>query len=35
LEAAQVILGHSSAAVSQIYAERDIAKGIDVARMIG
>ena len=35
LEAAQVILGHSSADVSQIYAERDLAKGAEVARRIG
>ena len=35
LEAAQVILGHSSANVTQVYAERDIAKGIEVARQIG
>ena len=35
LEAAQVILGHSSADVSQIYAARDLAKGIEVARRIG
>jgi integrase len=35
LEAAQVVLGHSRADVTQIYAERDIAKGLDVARKIG
>ena len=35
LEAAQVILGHSSADVSQIYAERDLSKGIEVAAKIG
>ncbi len=35
LEAAQVALGHSSAQVTQVYAERDIAKGIQVARSIG
>lgn len=35
LEAAQVALGHSSADVTQVYAERDMAKGIEVARMIG
>ena len=35
LEAAQVILGHSQANVTQIYAERDIAKGIQVAGAIG
>ncbi|MBA3483573.1 MAG: site-specific integrase, partial [Pirellulales bacterium] len=35
LEAAQVILGHSTADVTQIYAERDAEKGRDVARQIG
>lgn len=35
LEAAQVILGHSAADVTQVYAERDLAKGIEVARRIG
>lgn len=35
LEAAQVALGHSSAVVSQIYAERDLAKGVQVAKAIG
>jgi hypothetical protein len=30
-----VILGHSKADVTQIYAERDIAKGVEVARLIG
>ena len=35
LEAAQVILGHSQANITEVYAERDIAKGIDVARAIG
>ncbi len=35
LEAAQIILGHSSADVTQVYAERDLAKGIEVARQIG
>ena len=35
LEAAQIILGHSSANVTQVYAERDIAKGLEVARRIG
>ncbi|QDT74464.1 tyrosine-type recombinase/integrase [Lacipirellula limnantheis] len=35
LEAAQVALGHSSAVVSQIYAERDLAKGVQVAQAIG
>jgi integrase len=35
LEAAQVVLGHASADVSQVYAERDLAKAIEVARKIG
>ena len=35
LEAAQVILSHSQANVTQVYAERDIAKGMEVARLIG
>ena len=35
LEEAQVILGHSSADVTQVYAERDLAKGIEVAKKIG
>jgi integrase len=35
LEAAQVVLGHSAADVTQIYAERDLAKGLEVARRIG
>jgi integrase len=35
LEAAQVLLGHSRADVTQVYAERDLAKGIEIARLIG
>ena len=35
LEAAQVILGHSQLGVTQVYAERDITKGMEVARLIG
>ncbi|WP_442485131.1 tyrosine-type recombinase/integrase [Aeoliella sp. SH292] len=35
LEAAQIVLGHASANVTQIYAERDLGKGIEVARAIG
>ena len=35
LEAAQVLLGHSRADVTQVYAERDVAKGIEAARAIG
>jgi integrase len=34
LEGAQIILGHASANVTQVYAERDIAKGIEVAKRI-
>ena len=35
LEASQVILGHSKADVTQIYAERDASKGREVAAKIG
>ena len=35
LEAAQIVLGHLAADVAQIYAERDLAKGAEVARQIG
>jgi integrase len=35
LEAAQIVLGHSKADVTQIYAERDLTKGLEVARLIG
>ncbi len=35
LEAAQVALGHSGANITQVYAERDLAKGVEVARKIG
>lgn len=35
LEAAQVILGHAKADVTQIYAERDLTLGVEVARRIG
>jgi integrase len=35
LEAAQIVLGHSKADVTQVYAERDKLKGIEVARKIG
>ena len=35
LEAAQISLGHSQANVTQVYAERDMKKGIEVARKIG
>ncbi|MFP6675096.1 MAG: tyrosine-type recombinase/integrase [Pirellulaceae bacterium] len=35
LEAAQVILGHAAADVTQIYAERDLDKAIEVAKQVG
>jgi integrase len=35
LEAAQIILGHSQANVTQVYAERDLALGVKVAKAIG
>jgi len=35
LGATQIILGHSAADVTQVYAERDLAKGLEVARRIG
>ena len=35
LEAAQIALGHSTANVTQVYAERDLAKGLEIARQIG
>ena len=35
LEAAQVILGHAKADVTQVYAERDMATGAEVMRKIG
>ena len=35
LEAAQVILGHASADVTQVYAERDLAKAVDIMREVG
>ncbi len=35
LEAAQIVLGHSNANVTQVYAERDLAKGLEVAKRIG
>lgn len=35
LEAAQIVLGHSSANITQVYAERDNAKGREVAKLIG
>lgn len=35
LEAAQVILGHANADVTQVYAERDLQKAADVMREVG
>ena len=35
LEAAQVVLGHARADVTQVYAERDLAKAAEVMREIG
>lgn len=35
LEAAQTVLGHASAAVTQIYAERDLALAASIARELG
>lgn len=35
LEAAQIVLGHSKADTTQIYAERDLQKGLEVAKRIG
>jgi len=35
LEAAQVVLGHASADITQTYAERDLSKAMQVAREVG
>ncbi|MBN2292168.1 MAG: site-specific integrase [Pirellulales bacterium] len=35
LEAAQVILGHASADVTQVYAERDLTKAVEIMREVG
>ena len=35
LEAAQILLGHSKADVTQVYAERDMARAATVALQIG
>jgi integrase len=35
LESAQVILGHSNARVTEVYAERDAAKALEVSKAIG
>ena len=35
LEATQILLGHAKADVTQIYAERDLARAMEIARKIG
>lgn len=35
LEASQVLLGHARADVTQVYAERDVAKAVAVANKVG
>jgi integrase len=35
LEAAQVVLGHARADVTQVYAERDLSRAVEVMRQIG
>ncbi|MFV2069345.1 MAG: tyrosine-type recombinase/integrase [Pirellulales bacterium] len=35
LEGAQVILGHASADITQIYAERDLARAVEIMREVG
>ena len=35
LEAAQVVLGHASADVTQVYAERDLQKAVEIMRDVG
>ena len=35
LEAAQVVLGHAQADVTQVYAERDLAKAVQIMREVG
>jgi site-specific recombinase XerD len=35
LEVAQILLGHAKADVTQIYAERDLAKAVAVVREVG
>ena len=35
LEAAQAVLGHAKADVTQVYAERDLSKAAEVMRQIG
>jgi integrase len=35
LEASQIVLGHSNARITEIYAKRDEQRGIDIAKQIG
>lgn len=35
LEAAQIVLGHAAAVVTQVNAERDLVRGVDIMRQIG
>jgi hypothetical protein len=35
LEAAKLILGHQSMATTEIYAEKDLAKAIDIVQELG
>ena len=35
LEAAQIVLGHATADVTQVYAERDLAKAVEIMREVG
>ena len=35
IEAARVVIGHSSAAVTEVYAELDLAKAADIMAQVG
>ena len=35
LEAAQVALGHANAKVTEVHAQRDLAKAVEIARQVG
>jgi len=35
LDAAQILLGHSNAKVTEVYAERDLHRAVEVARQSG
>ena len=35
IEAAQVLLGHSRADVTQIYAEKNLSQSVEIARRLG